>query len=62
MYDPNREIENDIQQEYTTGVNWFIFGHNNKLTLEYSYLNYDSLDLVPNQKGSRYRIQWDISF
>ncbi len=62
IYDPNRKITNDIQQEYTIGTNYFIKGHNNKVTLEYSYLDYDSINGISNQKGSRYRIQWDISF
>ena len=62
VFNPNRELKDDLQFEYTVGLNWFIFGHNNKITAEYSYLDYESIDMVPNQSGSRYRLQWDISF
>ena len=62
QYDPNRIISNDIQREYTFGSNYFFFGHNNKLSLEYSYLDYESIDGIADQSGSRFRIQWDISF
>ncbi len=61
-YDPNRNLSNDKQIEHTFGVNWFFNGHNNKLTAEYSLLDYDSINGVADQSGSRFRIQWDISF
>lgn len=62
FYDPNRSIANDLQQEYTFGLNWFIKGHNNKLTFEYSYLEYQSLENIEDLDGSRLRLQWDFSF
>lgn len=61
-YDPNRMVSNDTQREYTIGGNYFLYGHNNKLSLEYSYLGYESIDGITNQSGSRFRVQWDISF
>jgi hypothetical protein len=61
FYDPNIQEDSDYQQELSTGVNWFFKGHANKLTAEYSYLYY-SLDTDQLQKGSRVRLQWDISF
>ena len=61
FYDPNIQEESDYQQELSSGVNWFFKGHANKLTAEYSYLYY-SLETDQLQKGSRYRLQWDVSF
>ena len=61
FYDPNIQEDSDYQQELSTGVNWFFKGHANKLTAEYSYLYY-SLETDQLQKGSRVRLQWDVSF
>lgn len=54
-------LENE-RQEFTVGANWFFNGHNNKLTLDYSYLTLDDESLDTNKSGSRVRLQWDISF
>ncbi len=54
-------LENE-RQEFTIGANWFFNGHNNKLTLDYSYLTLDDENLDRNKSGSRVRLQWDISF
>jgi len=52
----------NTRQEYTAAVNYFINGHNNKLTLDFSHLTLD--DAFLDQRGSegRMRFQWDISF
>ena len=50
------------RQEYTIGANWFISGHNNKLTLDYSYLTLDDAAMAMEASGSRVRLQWDVSF
>ncbi|MEJ2533907.1 MAG: porin [Gammaproteobacteria bacterium] len=62
--EPNRterSIYNE-RREYTVGANWFFSGHNNKLTLDYSYLTMD--DPLAGEDGSqnRVRLQWDVSF
>lgn len=61
FYDPDLYADSDYQHEFSTGANWFFKGHANKLTAEYSYFYY-SLESDQLQKGSRFRIQWDISF
>lgn len=61
FYDPDATRDSDYQQEFSTGMNWFIKGHRNKLTTEYSYFYY-SLDTDQLQSGSRVRLQWDVSF
>jgi hypothetical protein len=37
-------------------------GHNNKITLDYSYLTLDDDVLGQDKSTSRVRLQWDISF
>ena len=61
FYDPDVNRDSENQQEYSAGVNWFIKGHTNKLTAEYSYFHY-SLDTDQLHSGSRIRLQWDVSF
>ncbi len=60
FYDANNDISGNNNFEYTMGVNWFFVGHKNKLTLEYSYLEYNEFDPV-NTSGSNVRLQWDVS-
>jgi len=60
VYDPNDVLKDDLNSEYTLGLNWFFKGHKNKLTLEYSYLEFDQF--VPEfESGHRVRLQWDVS-
>lgn len=56
-----RSIDNQ-RQEFTVAANWFIAGHNNKITLDYSYLTLDDDVLGRDKSSSRIRLQWDISF
>lgn len=50
------------REEATVAANWFFNGHNNKLTLDYSYLTLDDGQLGVDEHGHRVRLQWDISF
>ena len=60
FYDPNFDISDNNNYEYTIGCNWFFKGHKNKLTLEYSYLEYNEINSI-NTSGSNIRLQWDVS-
>ena len=61
IYDPDRDIPNNYREEITVGGNWFFNGHRNKLTLEFSHLEFqDTPETL--QDGSRVRLQWDVSF
>ena len=60
IYDPNRAADADNQQEFTLAANWFFKGHLNKLTAEISYLDYELDGVV--RDGTRFRLQWDVSF
>ena len=57
----NRSFENK-REEFTLGANWFIKGHNNKVTLDWSYLTLDDDLLGTDVSDGRFRLQWDVSF
>jgi phosphate-selective porin len=57
----NRLFDNE-RQEYTLAANWFIAGHNNKLTFDYSYLTLDDGLVGRDVSENRIRLQWDVSF
>ena len=54
-------VDNE-RKEYTLGANWFFNGHNNKLTLDYSYLTIDDGLAGLEDSMDRLRLQWDVSF
>lgn len=61
FYDPDTDIKDNFREEITFGTNWFFAAHRNKLTLEYSHLEFqDNPEELSD--GSRVRLQWDVSF
>ncbi len=50
------------REEYTVAANYFIAGHNNKITVDYSYLTLDDASDTLSSNENRVRLQWDISF
>ncbi len=61
IVDPNRVAHNDLQKELAVVVNWYFYGHGNKLTFDtsrYSLGRNGSDDLHDTQA----RLQWDVSF
>jgi len=54
-------LENS-REELTIGANWFFAGHNNKFTLDYSWLDIDDSFLFLEDSDNRLRFQWDVSF
>jgi phosphate-selective porin OprO and OprP len=57
----DRIFENE-RRETTVGANWFINGHNNKITLDYSRLALDDTFFGQDESDNRLRLQWDVSF
>jgi phosphate-selective porin OprO and OprP len=57
----NMQLENN-RQEYTVAANWFIAGHGNKITLDYSHLTLQDDSSNRGFDDDRVRVQWDISF
>ena len=60
FYDPDTNISGNNNYEYTFGLNWFFKGHKNKLTIDYSYLDYNQFTIEDNT-DHMVRIQWDVS-
>ncbi len=57
----DRTFDNE-REEFTLGANWFFAGHNNKLTLDYSFLTVDDGFTGIDEDTNRIRFQWDVSF
>ena len=59
-------LKSQERQEFTGAANWFFSGHNNKVTLDYSYLTIDNDENITtifgNTEDHRVRLQWDVSF
>ncbi len=51
-------MASDNNLEYSFGVNWFFKGHKNKLTLDYSYLDYNQFDVENN---TEHMVQGSVS-
>ena len=60
FFDPDTDISGNNNYEYTFGLNWFFKGHKNKLTIDYSYLNYNQFK-IEDHTDHMVRIQWDVS-
>lgn len=56
--------EDTKRKEFTVAANWFMAGHNNKVTVDYSRLTIDDPNRVVGQDEDedRIRVQWDISW
>jgi len=50
------------REEFTAGINWFFAGHNNKITVDASYLTLADQPTSRDESDTRVRIQWDVSF
>ena len=60
VYNPDRDIAGDLQQEFSLDFNWLFKKHLNKLTAEMSW--FDFQEIPENQTdGLRFRLQWDVS-
>ena len=61
-YSAADNLNTNKREEYTVGLNYFMAGHNNKVTLDYSYLTLDDFASGREVSDNRIRLQWDISF
>ena len=59
--DPNRDRVNDLQKEAALVVNWFFYGHGNKLTFDTSHYALGQVN-GPDLNDTQMRLQWDVSF
>ena len=61
IVDPNRGCASDLQKEAALVVNWFFYGHGNKLTFDTSRYSLGQLN-DPDLNDTQIRLQWDVSF
>ncbi len=61
MVDPSRARGNDLQKETVIVVNWFFYGHGNKLTFDTSRFSLGQME-GSDLKDTQVRLQWDVSF
>ncbi len=61
IVDPNRARGNDLQKEAALVVNWFFYGHGNKLTFDTSRYSLGQVS-GPDLNDTQMRLQWDVSF
>jgi phosphate-selective porin len=59
-YDPNSVRSHDVLSETSLTFNWFIQGHNNKVTADVSHYRFEEPPDASDD-GTRFRLQWDIS-
>ena len=60
--EPSLIVNNNTRNEYTWAVNYFIAGHGNKITADFSYLTLDDISENKFYNENRFRLQWDVSF
>lgn len=60
--DPDDFRGNDKMKELTGVANWYLDGHENKVSLEFGRLTVEDPDLQEGGSENRIRLQWDIRF
>ena len=62
--EPNRADinEDNEREEFTLAANWFMSGHNNKITADFSHLTLEDGFVNQDASENRVRVQWDVSF
>jgi hypothetical protein len=62
VYRPDLDAPRNRHDELSFAVNWFLSGHDNKVTAEVSWLVLDLDASDQLQEGARFRLQWDVQF
>lgn len=60
--DPNTARQHDLQHEISGVINYFLSGHDHKISLQLSHLIVADPTLKTSQAAQRLWLQWDISF
>lgn len=60
--DPNTDVDNDWQQEFSGVMTYFFNGHSNKVNFQVSHLIVEDPRLGISQSDQRFWLQWDLSF
>jgi len=59
--DPDTGRRSDLREELTFAVNWFFYGHGNKLTFDVSRFSRRRFSHA-DDSDTQVRFQWDVSF
>ena len=60
MLDPDNDLPDDIQKEYTTGINYYFRGHRSKIQADMSRFVTDTTDTYKDE--NRLRLQYQLIF
>lgn len=60
--DPNVDVDNDRQQEFSGVMTYFFNGHANKVNFQVSHLIVEDPAQGISQSDQRFWLQWDLSF
>ena len=60
--DPNVDVDNDRQQEFSGVMTYFFNGHANKVNFQVSHLIVEEPRQGISQSDQRFWLQWDLSF
>jgi phosphate-selective porin OprO and OprP len=60
LFDPDKDIPNDIQREYTIGLNYYFRAHRSKLQTDFSHLITENNG--QDEKENIFRLQYQIIF
>ncbi len=60
--DPNRDVDNDLQQEASGVMTYFLNGHSNKVNFQISHLSVQDPDSGVSKSDERFWVQWDVTF
>ncbi len=61
MVDPDDDVSNDIQREYTAGVNYYFRGHRSKIQADFgTFITEQGSE--QDKRENKYRLQYEIAF
>lgn len=60
MLDPNNDVSNDLQREYTWGINYYFRAHRSKIQADFGHFVTDGEE--EDKKENRIRVQYQIIF
>lgn len=60
MFDPNNDVSDDLQKEYTAGVNYYFRAHRSKIQADVGHYVTDTEE--QDKEENRFRVQYQIIF
>ncbi|OHB99051.1 MAG: hypothetical protein A3G70_02330, partial [Planctomycetes bacterium RIFCSPLOWO2_12_FULL_39_13] len=60
MLDPDNDVSNDLEKEYTAGINYYFRGHRSKIQADFGHYVTDGED--EDEEENRFRVQYQIFF